>query len=350
MNQKEINTKTAQEVLSGPFWAEPVFPKYYAEEFAMESPCSPPGLPNYFDTWESERCFEWLNRTVLTWDVQQEGFFPTPDENMFWAMGIVQGRVVWGVDEGFFRSRYFIRLEFTEGKISFLKAWVDSLAFLRAANLPIPPIKSDFFDPRIDEFIRNTPPRYKLKGPDRGADPYEGVDMSEDVVRQRMLDNLGQNNCGVEREKFRRLENFHPEYQRGAYFLPVSNPYLKVSDYEKSVRNNRREKKNPEDTMPEEIKPRSFANTKVSSPWMYRDTRGKNYPTDDPHVWFAEMLSNGPCCWLGNHFERGHYHQKYLMYLVFDDAGRELVRDEIINPQYKYSSCNIPLPSFPYYA
>ena len=100
---------------------------------------------------------------------------------------------------------------------------------------------------------------------------------------------------------------------------------------------------------PPDIMPRVHAWVKASSPWMYRDTRGLIYPTDDPLVYFAEMHSNGPSMWIGNACEQGHYHQEYLMYCTFDGEGREVIRDEVISAANKYTATGISLPSFPYY-
>ncbi|MCC8101613.1 MAG: phenazine biosynthesis protein [Clostridiales bacterium] len=315
----------------------------------MEIPSAPPGLPNYFCVWEAERCFEWLNRTVMSWTMELEEFYSTPDPNQFWAIGVARGDVLWGKEQGHFQSKFFLRMEFKDGKVHYIKTWVDALAFLRAACLDYTRIIKATDDPRVDEFLANTPKRFTINGPKPAENPedvYAGLDMSEEAIAKRLEANLGQNVCGVEREKYRAIENFHPNYSRGAWFIPDYLPWCDLPEEEYSLINN----SDPVKKAPPELGRRQHAWVKMSSPWMYRDTRGKNYPTDDKFVYFSEMYSNGPCLWAGNGFERGHYHEQFLMVQKFDKAGRELIRDEVICPQYKYASTQIPLPSFPYYA
>lgn len=345
---KKHNMEIARQVMSGAFWRSEYFPKYYADSFTMEFPGAPPGMPVYFNVWEAERCFEWLNRTVMSWSSELEEFYSTPDPDQFWAIGICRGEVLWGKKEGKFQSKFFVRIEFRDGRIRYMKGWLDPLAFLRAAGIEFPKIVKGVIDSRVDEFIKNTPKRFTDNHPDRGKDPddYSGLDMSEAAIEERLRNNLKQNMCGIDREKYRKLETFHPNYKRGAWFIPDDLPWSAVPEEDRSITNNNAS----ENHAPDELKPRIFAWVKVSSPWMYRDTRGVNYPTDDKFVWFLEMYSNGPCCWLGNGCDRGHYHEPFLMVMKFDKAGRELIRDEVICPAYKYASTKISLPSFPYYA
>lgn len=347
MTEKEYNASVARKILSAPFWRAAYFPEYFTESFTMDFPCAPPGMPNHFSVWESERCFEWLNRTVKSWETHLEEFYSTPDPNQFWAIGTCRGEVFWGEQDGIFQSKYFARVEFQNGRINYMKGWMDTLAFLRAAGLSYKTIIKHFEDSRVDFFLKNTPKRFKQAEEKKGLseNPYDGLDMSREAVEKRLRDNLLQNVCGIERETYRKLESFHPDYRRGAWFIPDKQPWATVDDLDLSIHRST----DLEKGVPAEVRPRIFAWVKASSPWMYRDTRGNNYPTDDEHVFFAEMYSHGPSTWIGNRCDHGHYHQEYLMYMKFDDAGRELIRDEIISPLYKFLSANIALPSFPYY-
>lgn len=340
MTEKEKNQQIARRLLSAAFWRAEYFPEFFSEDFTMDFPSAPPGMLNHFDVWESERCFEWLKRTVKSWSVELEEFYSTPDAGQFWAIGICRGEVHWGDQDNHFQSKFFARMELHNGRANYIKGWMDTLAFLRAAGLAIPEIIKDIYNPRINDFLTNMPKRFrKEKVPGT-------VDMSEEAIAKRLADNLKQNVCGVEREKYRKAETMNPFYKRGAWFIPDRQPYTTtVSDFDRSIMSNG----DVEAQAPEKIRPNIFAWVKLSSPWMYRDTRGINFPTDDPLAFFAEMHSNGPACWLGNGCEHGHYHQEYLMVLKFDEAGRELIRDEVICPMNKYNSTNISLPSFPYY-
>lgn len=339
MNYKNLNTETAKKILSSAFWRSEYFPRYFADTFTMEFPCAPPGMPNYFSVWESERCFEWLNRTVKSWEVDLEEFYSTPDPDQFWGIGICRGRTFWNQTDGLFQSKFFVRLEMKCGKVNFMKGWMDSLAFLRAAHLEYPYIVKKLDDPKVDEFLA-APPSRLIQGNSTLKDA-EGDEANE----ERLSANLGQNVCGIEREKYRQLETMSDNYKRGAWFIPDKVPWTDISDMDSSIFSYSRRQQDP----PLELKKRIHAWVKASSPWMYRDTRGINYPTDDPKVYFAEMHSHGPSMWIGNPCEQGHYHQEYLMYCIFDKEGREVIRDEVISAAGKYSAVGLPLPSFPYY-
>lgn len=339
MTEKEMNASVARKIASAPFWRAAYFPEYFTETFTMDFPSAPPGMPNHFSVWESERCFEWLNRTVKSWEINLEEFYTTPDPHQFWAVGTCRGKVFWADRDGLFQSKYFVRVECREGRVNYMKGWMDTLAFLRAAGLPFKTIVKHLDDPQVNVFLRHTPKRFKQEKKE------DSLDLGPEASEKRLQDNLQQNVCGVERETYRQRETFHPDYRRGAWFIPDRQPWASVDDLELSIHRST----DLEKSIPAEIKPRVFAWVKASSPWMYRDTRGMNYPTDDPHVYFAEMYSRGPSNWIGNQCSRGHYHQEYLMYMVFDDAGRELIRDEIICPLNKFTSANLSLPSFPYY-
>lgn len=339
MSYKEQNTALAKKILSSAFWRLEYFPRYYADSFTMDFPCAPPGMPNHFNVWESERCFEWLNRTVMSWSVDLEKFYSTPNPDQFWGIGICRGDTFWNQQKGFFQSKFFVQLEMKDGKVNYMKGWMDSLAFLRAAGMEYPYIIKKLDDPKVDEFMANPPARLK-----QGNSELKDL-TGPDAAAKRLEANLQQNVCGVEREKYRQLETFNPTYKRGAWFIPDKIPWSQVEDMDTSICDNAKKMANP----PADLKPRISAWVKASSPWMYRDTRGSIYPTDDPLVYFAEMHSSGPSMWIGNDCEQGHYHQEYLMYCTFDENGCEVIRDEVISASNKYCATGISLPSFPYY-
>ncbi len=185
MREKERNIKTARIIASSLFWRA----EYFPEEFTLDFPSAPPGMPNHFNVWESERCFEWLNRTVKSWEVELEEFYTTPDPDQFWAIGICRGEVLWGDQNGHFQSKFFMRLETETGRIKYMKGWMDTLAFLRAANLQIPPIIKSVSDPCVDKFLTNTPKCFRGKSKEPAisdSDPYSGLDMSPAAIENRM--------------------------------------------------------------------------------------------------------------------------------------------------------------------
>jgi ketosteroid isomerase-like protein len=327
---KELNEISAKKVASSAFWNGEIFCKYFAPDFTMEYPIAPPGMPNYYNTWEAERCFEWLNRSVRSWEVQLEEFYSTPDPNQFWAIGHCGGDVFWGEHDGKVWTKYLLKIEFTNQKVSHIRLYWDPFELLKAAGKkPAAQLFEDLDNPKIDEYLKNHPEMLK---PPAG----EGIpgDCDFAAVRKRLQTNLNQFICGVEREKYRGLEIRGKGYRNGTWFN-FSEDVEKAKAIE--------EEANPV------LAARVHAWVKASSPWMYRDPRGRIYPTDDPKVFFADMNCHGPGCLLGNGCDVGHYRQAYLLYLRFDDAGCLVTYDEILNPSNGLNSVAKDIPNFPYY-
>lgn len=340
MTEKERNAQAARLIAASPFWRREYFPQYFTESFTMDYPSAPPGMPTHFDVWESERCFEWLNRTVKCWESQVEEFYGTPDPSQFWAIGRCGGEVLWGNRDGTYRSKFFMRLELKNGRVNYIKLMMDPLEMLRAAGREVPIFRMDLFDSKVDEYLLSHPGAGKPPKDCPAEDEYAGLDMSPEAIARRRTYNLETNLCGNQREKYRQLETVNPKFSGGAWFIPHEMD---------QVAHCRVEQRLDGFDFPEELAARGFAWTKASSPWMYRDTRSILFPTDDENVYFVEMHGHGPGRWRGNGCDNGHYHQPYLLILKFDRAGRMLVRDEVLNPINKYNCVNLTLPSFPYY-
>lgn len=343
MSSKEQNYKIAKMIAVNPFWRMDYFPKYFSDGFTISFPFAPPGMPNYYDVWEAERCFSWLNRTIRTWEVELEEFYSTPDENQFWAIGNCKGKVYWGDQNGTYESKYVMRIECSEGKINFIKGVVEPIRMLKAAGLDVPVFNKGIDHPAVDEYLSSHPEAKQIREAKVFIDPSKSekvVDMNPAQVEQRRQNNLLESACGIKREEYRRLTTANPKFKGAAWFVPDNRPWAQ-SPEPVLINDNRQP--------PKDAQIRIHAWIKASSPWMYRDTRSTFYPTDDEHTWFMEMYSHGPSSWYGNKCEHGHYHQPYFMIFRFDDAGRMLHRAEILNPVYKYASANITLPSFPYY-
>ena len=54
MDDKIHNREIAEKIASVPFWRQEYFPKYFSEQFTMDFPSAPPGMPNHYDVWEAE--------------------------------------------------------------------------------------------------------------------------------------------------------------------------------------------------------------------------------------------------------------------------------------------------------
>ena len=98
----EKRRKTAEKVAGTAFFKADLFAACYADEITMDVPSAPPGMPNHFDTWDTERCFEWLNRTVRRWDSEVKEFYGkipilfTPSKNFSSYTSLLLGGKTYG--------------------------------------------------------------------------------------------------------------------------------------------------------------------------------------------------------------------------------------------------------------
>lgn len=338
--QKEINMETAQIIAESPFWSGKIFTRYFTDDFTMDIPTAPVGMPTHYTTWEAERCFEWLNRRVRKWESHVEKLYPTPDPNLFWIEGEQKGETFWGEHDGSLETHFFMKIEFRDGKVSYLSwrfhAWTWMLAAGKRVHghrveLPIGEDgKTDEFDREFVIDLEDPDIKAYMEDPVYGEIPKPGegeLDMSEESIARRRQINIYQFACGYYREACRQMETLHPDYKKEAYFVGL--PY--------------------EETILVEEDPKCFAWNKLCSPWMYRDPRSKFYPTDDPNVFFVEMNAHGPGCWRRGNIRNGHYKQDYLVRLTLDNAGRLLKFEEIANPVNALNSSATEMESFPYY-
>ncbi len=235
MTQKELNTVTAKKVAGSAFWNGNIFARYFADDYTMDIPTAPPGMPNHYTTWEAERCFEWLNRSVRSWNCEVKEFYSTPNNaDLFWAVGQAEGEVFWGEHDGHLSTEYYLKIEFKHGKVAYMSWWMDASSMLEAAGkgrldtnfLYVPETKDtlpedinmgfaiDLDIPEIDEYLAEHTYGYQAKD----AQKMEDLDMSPEAIRERTRINLQQYVCGVEREKYRALETCSPNYHNGAVF------------------------------------------------------------------------------------------------------------------------------------
>ena len=343
MIQKEINAQIARMIGENPFWRNEIFCRYFADDFTMDIPTAPVGMPNHYSTWEAERCFEWLNRSVRDWESKILEFYTTPDPEMFWIHGRQKGEVFWGEHDGQLETDYFMRIEFRNGKVSYLNWRFHPWTWLLAAGkryhshvLSLPKDENGNVDTYNEDFLidlKDPDIQTYLKDPCFGEIP-EGKQIplssdKEEIERRRQI-NIYQFAAGVEREHFRQIETLAENYRKYAYF--VGEAYPKEKGIEDADRD-----------------PELFAWNKVCSPWMYRDPRSRFYMTDDPNVVFVEMNAHGPGCWRTRSVKTGHYKQDYLVRLILDDLGRLVRFEEIANPVNGLNSTASPIENFPYY-
>lgn len=343
MENKELNYGIAKKIAAAPFWRMEYL-EFLDESFTMEMPFPAPGMPNYFDSWECTRCFEWMSRTVKSWVVSLDAFYSTPDPAQFWAIGDCGGRTFWNNRDGHFHSKFLMRLELKEGKVSHLVWITDPLAFLKAAGLEAPVLNKGIHEEELNEFLSDHPEYWHQGEP---GSPYDkeraaiAADLSPEASRKRLETTLAGQFCARHREEFRKIGGrSRPDMSSGVWFLPDNRPWASPN-IPAQFTNTR------EPDLPSQI--RVSAWLKASSPWMYHDPRGTIYKTDDDKVFVVEMCAHGPGKWIGNGCDNGHYHQRYFMYLQFDQYGRLAKSVEVLNPIYKLSSVNLSMPIFPYY-
>lgn len=342
--QKQINEKIARMVAESSFWNGEIFCRYFASDFTMDIPTAPVGMPNHYSTWEAERCFEWLNRSVRCWESTIKEFYTTPDPDQFWVHGVQKGEVFWGEHDGELETDFFMRIEFKNGKVSYISWRFHPWTWLLAAGKRYHshttklPLKEDgSIDTYNEDFLidLNDPEILAyLKDPRFGQIPVteknEGLKKDEDSIEKRRQINIYQFAGGVDRDLYRKLETLSEDYEKYAYF--VGEAYPKEGGIEDAGKD-----------------PVLFAWNKVCSPWMYRDPRSRFYPTDDPKTVFVEMNAHGPGCWWTKNVRIGHYKQDYLVRLILDDLGRLVRFEEIANPVNGLNSTASQIDNFPYY-
>jgi len=333
MNTKEKNYVIARKIGNCAFFREPYYHELFASDATIDFPYAPPGMPQFFDQIETKLCFSWLVRTVKSYKASLAEIYGSEDPSVFWIIGDIKAEVYWGKHDGLFQSRYFSRLHIHDEKIRYLKVWLDPLEFCRAAGKEIPTFHMNLNDSQIDEYLKNK--RSAKTKPDD-----KEIDLSDEACEIRKSINIGRAYSGSEREWYRPRETYSENYRHVTWFLP---------DGMCKLVNARPGDRFDEKNIPDEFKERAGAWIKVSSPTVFREPDALLWQTDNINVLFSEAVNHGQCNWVGNNCPNGHYRQRYLNKYVYDDAGRVLEIEEVLNPINKYNSCNISVPSFPYY-
>ena len=317
MTQKEENRRLAELYLQKEYW-KPEHKELFRPDFVLDLPSAPPGMPQHLDAFDARQYREWLDRTVTNYDSELMELYGTPDPDMFWGIRRVKCDVNWGREPGTFESVIFSRIEFRDGRFSYIKNNWNPFAFLYAVHADVPIFRMDLQDPRIDEYLKNAPAPADVKA--------VKLDDSPEAIAKRIQNNLDAFRCP---DYFWALENmatFAPEHDSIVWFLP---PEMK-------------------ETYPPEMMDRVEAWTALSCPKIDFDEAGRYWATDDPHVYFAEYMCWGEVDWVGNN-SPGHYRNRYFYVLRFDDLGRISCCEEVLNPINKMNSIGVSIPTFPYY-
>lgn len=318
MDHKEANRAIVNVYLNEEYW-KPEHQTLFADNFVLDLPSAPPGMPQHLDAFDARQYREWLCRTVTNYASRVHEVYGTPDPDLFWAVRTVDCDVKWGKEPGHFTSRIFSRIELKEGKLSYIKNNWNPLAFLYAIGADVPIFRMDMDDPRVDAFIK--------ENAEQEAQEPAPLDMSPEAIRQRIQNNLDAFRCGDYFYALANIATFAPDYDSKVWFLP---PEMKES-------------------YPAEMMERVEAWTAVSCPKIDFDEAGQYWATDDPHVYFCEYMCWGDVDWVGNNAPGAHYRNRYFYVLRFDDAGRIACCEEVLNPVNKFNSIGVSIPSFPYY-
>lgn len=316
--ENRITRSLVERYLTVPFW-EPQYHELFTDDFSMDIPSAPPGMPQHFDAYDARQYRQWLLRTVDQYSSRIIELYGTPDPEVYWAVREVQAEVRWGKEPGHFESRIFCRVELTQGKIRYVAINWNPLAFLYAVHAQVPIFKMDLYDPSIDAILQQPQPENPTDA--------QTLDMTPDAVARRIQNNLDAFRSGDYFYGLEHLATFAPNHASIVWFLP---PEMKES-------------------YPEEMMPRVEAWTMASCPYpLDFDTAGRYWATDDPKVYFAEYMCAGQVNWVGND-KPGWYRNRYFYILRFDDAGRIACCEEILNPINKFNSIGVSIPSFPYF-
>lgn len=330
MNLQERKRIIAQTIASSAFFLPELFTHYYSLDFIMDCPNAPFGMPAHFNTWQAERCFCWLNRTVRNWKVELKEFYATPNTDYYWAICHYDANVHWGDHDGRFVSDAYLKIAVNENEKVYYLSWrIDPMAMLTAAGKPLP----DFdVEKALERFDKENFSFYHSPIKLNNDQYIPPTGDSKEEIAERVKIVLDQHFCGINRDSYRQIPETS-DIQKEAIFLPIQQVEVSIRHQNEKVKG---------------INP-VFAWVKQSSPWMYRDPRNKIYCTDDPQVFFIEMNNHGPGCFENLAGKTGHYQNEYLVYLRVDEKGYLKQWNEILCAASVYCCANIDVISFPYY-
>ncbi len=313
MSSKAENRALVTEVLSGPYW-QPAYAHRFTEDFALELPYAPPGMPQNLCRGQTEAHFLWLAKSVKRWAVEPDSlevYGMKDDPDLFWVVRIAGGDVHWGGQDGQFSSRFVTKVELRDGKICRMKEFSDPLAYLKAAGR-MPPIFKMGLD-QEEAARRQAAAKPAVYTPDpNGDDPA--------VIAQKVRDNIdslvhGQFSKRVNGPVVHHYCWFVP-HEMKTHYTPEENPAMDV--------------------------------------WMERSLLEWTthcdpicYETDDPDIWFFECGGYGYAEWQGND-SAGGYQNRYVKFLQMK-KGECVRNDEYLNPINKLNAINAVIPSFPYF-
>jgi len=308
--------RTAKEFVTSRYW-EPEKKELLHEDLTIDFPSAAPGIPQHMDAFGVFVWMDFLRNTVKTWDVTLQEFHNTPGTGIFWAVGLIHAEVFWGGQDGVLDTKFIMRVDVQDDKVIYVKQMMGALDFLKAAGREVPLFRMDLNHPEIDEFLKNEP---------APAPADEALDMSPEAIEQRRINNLIAFTTGDYYADVPRYLTMSPNVSNSVFFLP---PEMRDS------------------YSPEELV-RVEAWTHLSCPKLTFFHKGDWFPTEDPHLFFAEYACYGKSRWLGNNTE-GHYQNAYYYLIRIDDAGRMEYWEEYLNTNNKFNSINVSLPTFPYY-
>ena len=317
--QKQKNKALLEKWCTEQFWTKDNRSVFFNEEATLDFPSAPPGMPQTMDCFDTMLYFDWLERTTKSYSSTSDGIYGTTDPDVFWVIRDVNADVFWGQEPGTFTSRIFSRIEFSNGKINYIKSCWNSLKFLEAAGLHIPLFKMDLNDGRIMGYLA-----YEADG-----EPYEQPQLSADPekVADRILKGL---ELFTKPDYFTATADFSgyaKDCESVVWFLP---PEMR------------------ETYTPTEM-PYVEAWTLASCHSLNFSPNGRWWKTDEPGLYFAEYMCEGLVDWIGNNTSGAHYRNRYFYLIRFNQYGQIIRTEEVLNPINKFNSIGVSLPTFPYY-
>ena len=85
MELKAANRAIVDLYLNQEYW-QPDYNRLFAENFVLDLPSAPPGMPQHLDAFDARQYRQWLSRTVTHYQSDVQEVYGTPDPNLFWAV------------------------------------------------------------------------------------------------------------------------------------------------------------------------------------------------------------------------------------------------------------------------
>lgn len=140
-------------VLSSPWWdSQSEAAALLAQDWIIEWPFAPPGVPKVFPRQKRALLASWLHRTVKYWSCEVIKVYPTRDPSRFWVESRTRAEVSWGLRScpRSFDCSNIELIVVRDGWVVSWKTWSDPLAFYLGAGINLPVFPYDGLYPSVE--------------------------------------------------------------------------------------------------------------------------------------------------------------------------------------------------------